>query len=49
MGLPRIIGQPSELLGKVQLLGKAAVVRLAMWHARPGSDMEGIRAEAAGP
>jgi len=24
-------------------------VRVAMWHARPGSDMEGIRAEATGP
>jgi predicted phosphodiesterase len=26
-----------------------AGVRVAMWHARPGSDMEGIRAEATGP
>ncbi len=26
-----------------------AGVRVAMWHARPGSDMEGIRADAAGP
>jgi predicted phosphodiesterase/predicted RNase H-like HicB family nuclease len=24
-------------------------VRVAMWHARPGSDMEGIRADATGP
>jgi predicted phosphodiesterase len=27
----------------------AASVRVVMWHARPGSDMEGIRAEATGP
>jgi predicted phosphodiesterase/predicted RNase H-like HicB family nuclease len=26
-----------------------AGVRLAVWHARPGSDMEGIRAETTGP
>ena len=26
-----------------------AGVRVAMWHARPGSDMEGIRAEEIGP
>lgn len=26
-----------------------AGVRVAMWHARPGSDMEGFRAEATGP
>jgi predicted phosphodiesterase len=26
-----------------------AGVRVAMWHARPGSDMEGIRADATGP
>ncbi len=26
-----------------------AGVRVAMWHARPGSDMEGIRAEATSP
>jgi predicted phosphodiesterase len=26
-----------------------ACVRVAMWHARPGSDVEGIRAEATGP
>jgi predicted phosphodiesterase len=26
-----------------------AGVRVAMWHARPGSDMEGIRAEDTGP
>jgi predicted phosphodiesterase len=25
-----------------------AGVRVAMWHARPGSDTEGIRAEATG-
>jgi predicted phosphodiesterase len=33
-----------------ELAGRgAASVRVAMWHARPGSDMEGIRAEATGP
>jgi len=26
-----------------------AGVRVAMWHARPGSDMEGIQADTAGP
>jgi predicted phosphodiesterase len=33
-----------------ELVGRgAASVRVVMWHARPGSDMEGIRPEATGP
>lgn len=56
--LPDLVGSGAELsraaLTWIATLpsswsAELAGVRLAMWHARPGSDMEGIQADATGP